>query len=124
MRKELKKIDQQSLRFCARIERFGTKTFKDHIDETILLKNVCRVDTKQQVTDHLWFTVGKTIGELNLQPGDVIEFDARVTGYEKGHSQSRTSDYKLSRPSKIVKVQNLANTQSPLLRFLHSHGTG
>lgn len=110
MRKELKEIDGTRLRFRAVVERFGTKVYRDYEDTTILLKNVTRVDTGLQVTDHIWFTVGKTIDNLDLKPGEIVEFDARVGNYSKGYVNHRQGiddrkiDYKLNRPTRFKRV--------------------
>lgn len=108
MRKELKKYNGKRLRFSATIERFGEKpAYRGFPIQTLLLKNVTLIDNKQMVTDHLWFTKGKSWDESKI--GDTIEFDARVTTYEKGYKGYRDDiydspieiDYKLERPTKI-----------------------
>jgi hypothetical protein len=89
MRKELITLNEQRMSFNTTIERFGKKTnYHGFSESTILFKNVCRVDTGKQVTDHIWFTVGKTIQILDLKPGDVVEFDARVGNYTLLRCQS------------------------------------
>jgi hypothetical protein len=111
MRKELKSIDGKRIRFRAVVERFGKKTnYHGYPESTILFKNVTRTDTSKQVTDHIWFTVGKTIEVLELQPGDIVEFDARVGDYVKGYVNNReyiddrTLDYKLNRPTRFERI--------------------
>jgi hypothetical protein len=111
MRKELKKLHGQRLRFRGVVEKFGTKAaFKGPPLPTILLKDVVLMTTGQIVTDHIWFTVGKTLDSLCLMPGDIVEFDARVEEYWKGYVNhrhfidERTLDYKLTRPTKFTKV--------------------
>lgn len=110
MRNELKKIDGQRMRFTARVERFGHKrAFRGPDIATVLLMDVKTQPEGKAVTDHLWFTRGKSWD--GIQPGDVIEFDARVSQYEKGYKghcldvyEPVTQDYRLERPTKIVKV--------------------
>ena len=58
------------------------------------------VDTGEVVTDHLWFTVGKTLKNLKLKEGDEITFYARVGTYRKGYID-KTTDYKLNYMTKI-----------------------
>jgi hypothetical protein len=108
MRKELKNLSGQRMRFCATVERLGHKNGYKGPVPTILLKDVRRVDTGEVVTDHLWFTVGKTLSVLS--PGDEVEFDARVASYEKGYKGYRedvycpvSKDYKLERPTKLTR---------------------
>ena len=116
MRKNLKNIEGERLRFKATVERFGKKTsFKGFPEDTILFKNVIRLDNNELATDHIWFTVGKTISSLNLNSGDVVEFDARVGDYVKGYVNyrefidERTVDYKLNRPTRF-KIIHKATT--------------
>ena len=112
MRKELKKYNGDRLRFSAIIERFGEKpAYRGFPIPTLLLKNVTLLDTNKVVTDHLWFTKGKSWE--NFKVGDTIEFDARVTTYEKGYKGYRDDvfdspieiDYKLERPTKITLLE-------------------
>jgi hypothetical protein len=111
MRKILKNQDGIRHRFKARVERFGTKTnYHGFPAPTLLLTDVRFASNNKPATDHIWFTVGKTIEKMELQPGDIIEFDARVGEYVKGYvnhrdwTDERTIDYKLNRPTRIVKV--------------------
>ena len=41
------------------------------------------------VTDHLWFDLTKGFESADLLPGDVVEFCARVSIYEKGYKGYR-----------------------------------
>ena len=57
------------------------------------------------LTNHIWFSVGKTIGKLKLIENEVIKFDARVSGYVKGYyKDGYSSDYKLNNISKIERI--------------------
>jgi hypothetical protein len=99
MREELGKHNGQRLRFHAVVDRFGSKKgFKGWPEKTLLLANIALVETGEVVTDHLWFTVRKTLDKLGLEPGSVVRFDARVTIYRKGYEKDQL-DYKLSRPT-------------------------
>jgi hypothetical protein len=60
--------------------------------------------------------VRKQLKELNLKPGDKIEFEARVAEYVKGYQGNRryvddrppvTVDYKLSHGTKFRKVGSM-----------------
>lgn len=108
MRKELKKLDGQRLRFRAKVERFGEKNGYMGTLPTILLTNVFELTSGQVVTDHLWFTRGKT---WQCEVGDIVEFDARVGSYEKGYKGYRKdvckevkTDYRLERPTKFCVI--------------------
>src|SRR5579864_7616323 len=91
MREELKRRVGKRGSFSARVERYGKRTSYGYEKETIL---VCDVRDEQgaEVTDHLWFTVGKQIKEMNLQPGEKIFFFARVAPYKKGYRGRREDD--------------------------------
>lgn len=110
MREELAKIDNIRAKFTGEFEKFGEKNNFWGSNKTILLKYIKNLDGKI-VTDHLWFMYTKNfqkLGELNT--GDIIEFEARVSPYEKGyisHRQfidERELDYKLNYPTKIKKI--------------------
>lgn len=103
MRTKLKAIGKETRnRYHATVGRMGIKSneFKGFPERTILLKNVVNVDTGEVVTDHLWFTVGKTLKNLKLKEGDEITFNARVGTYRKGYID-KTTDYKLNYMTKI-----------------------
>ena len=112
MRQNLKQIGEQDRHtFTATFVRFGTKRgFRGREVKTILLSNVQFFDN--EVTDHLWFTCGKQFEELNLVPGDTIEFDARVSSYIKGYrgyredvwDKSISKDWRLSFPTSVHKT--------------------
>lgn len=114
MRVELSKIDNIRDTFRGEFVRFGTKNgWKGVTVPTILLKNVILESDGRLMTDHLWFNATKGFLSIELQKGDLIRFDARVTRYKKGYRgynlekncRSPISyDYKLSRPTKIEKV--------------------
>lgn len=116
MRRELKKLNGERMRFVGTVERFGTKrAFRGPDIRTVLLTGVHReAEPDQLLTDHLWFTYTKTFTGLGLQPGDKISFDARVSLYEKGYSGRRAwetgeawsaTDYRLERPTKVVRLR-------------------
>lgn len=106
MRKKLKGLGLGTRhRFKGVFARFGIRNgYKGQI-ETVLLKNI--TFKGELITDHLWFDCGKQFKDLNLQPNDEIAFDARVNIYRRSdeyNSPSNLIDYKLSNPSKIVKI--------------------
>lgn len=125
MRDELAKRDGLRRRFQGCFVRFGTKSgYKGPPVKTILLKDIAEIASDKIVTDHLWFTMGKQFQRLNLKPGDVVRFNARVTEYVKGY-QGRCDDddafsvkpcerdFRLSNPTDIVKIP-----QNPSLKEL------
>ncbi len=104
MRTELQKIGKETRnRYKGTVERMGIKSnrFKNFPERTMLLKNVVDVSTGKEVTDHLWFTVGKTLSNLNLRAEDEISFNGRVGSYRKGH-KGKYKDFKLNNMSKVV----------------------
>lgn len=96
--------------FTATFIRFGFRDGYKGPVKTILLQDVL-LDGKI-VTDHLWFDLTKGFESADLLPGDVVEFCARVSIYEKGYKGYRNDvfdrpiekDYRLSRPTKIKKI--------------------
>ena len=104
MRTELQKIGKETRnRYKATVARMGIKSnrFKNFPERTILFKNVVDISTGKEITDHLWFTVGKTLSNLNLRAEDEISFNARVGSYRKGHKR-KYKDFKLNNISKVV----------------------
>lgn len=104
-------MKDQRLRFTATVERFGErKNFKGVPTPTILLKSIRLIGEDKILTDHLWFTKGKSWDGCNI--GSLIEFDARISEYTKGYKGHRedvtdspvTIDYKLTRPTNIVLI--------------------
>lgn len=114
MRKALKELGKEERhRFKGTVETFGSKNGYKHAEKTLCLKDIVLISTGEVVTDHLWFTVGKQMEELDIQIGDIVSFDARVDSYWKGYRGYRDDvwdkpvqkDYKLSRPTKL-KIEN------------------
>jgi hypothetical protein len=103
MRKELGKLMTTRMSFTAKVGRFGTKKNYHGFPEP----TICLCDVKDLngdiLTDHIWFTVGKTISKLNLSEDDIIKFDARVNSYRKGYYKD-DYDYKLNNISKIERL--------------------
>jgi hypothetical protein len=111
MRARLAAQKDERKTFRAQYSKIGKKkNYRGYSEDTILLTNIIDISTNEKITDHVWFTFSKSFDALNLQIGDVIEFDARIKGYKKGYVSKalginqRTSDYKLSHPTKIRKV--------------------
>jgi hypothetical protein len=107
-RPELAKLVGKRMRFSATFERYGTKrAYRGPDLITVLLKNIID-DQGRIVSDHLWFNLTTGFKYCGMTQGDVVSFDARVTGYEKGYFGHRMVedkpsgyDYKLSRPTKV-----------------------
>jgi hypothetical protein len=108
MRTTLKKLDQVRKKFRGVFQREGKKTnWHGYAEPTILLRDITD-EAGKAVTDHLWFSRTKSFDALGrMEPGDVIEFEARITSYRKGYVNrsikidQRSTDYKLSRPTKL-----------------------
>lgn len=97
MREELQKREGKRGKFSCTVQRFGSRTSGGYYKQTLLVTDV-RDELGNQVTDHLWFTVGKQIRDLNLQPGEQIEFVATVRPYRKGY-RGRRDDIEAPPPS-------------------------
>ena len=113
MRNELRYKAGQRETFTGIFVRLGKKrAFRGPDLKTVLLKEV-RDATGRTVTNHLWFNWTKGFERAwPLREGDVIQFDARVQRYTKGYQGRRENvyrpaetDYKLSRPTKIKRVE-------------------
>ena len=83
------------------------------LQDTILLTDVYKADTMEFMTDHLWFDFTIGLRDAKLQKGDRIQFEAKVETYERGYKgyydgtyPPITIDFKLSRPTNIVKLDS------------------
>jgi len=112
MRTELIKLEGIRTRFRGDFVRFGEKPdYKGGVLKTILLKDIRTITNSKILTDHLWFNQTKSFSNLELYYGDSLEFDGRCVKYLKGYNGMRkevyyylTTDYKISHPTKIVKL--------------------
>jgi len=111
MRKDLAVEKEKRKKFKAVFVRVGKKVnYTGYSQETILLKNIVDVEANRAVADHLWFSYTKGFEKILLTEGVMLEFEARVKEYKKGYVRkdininNRTTDYKLSNPTKIRKV--------------------
>src|SRR5208283_5656770 len=108
MRLKLAQYNGKRRRFEGTFERFGVKAGYKGPLKTLVLLNVVDVYTREEVCDHLWFTVGKQLDRLDLKEGELIRFYARVTQYLKGYvhrgEDNREVDYRLSYPTKFAKT--------------------
>ena len=103
MRQKLKEIGTETReRYKGTVGRCGIKYngFKGWPERTLLVNGVIDDCTGEIITDHIWFTVGKTLSELDLKSGDEITFNARVGTYRKGKHFNK-KDYKLNRLTQI-----------------------
>ena len=112
MRKELKDIENVRDTFIATYVREGIKNgWKGTEEPTVLLVDVIRKSDGKYMTDHLWLNLTKSFEKADLKEGDKVQFDARVKEYTKGYRGRREDvycpieyDYKLSYPTKVVKL--------------------
>ena len=112
-RDTLEEIEEFRGEFCGTFVRFGEKSGFNGPEITVLLKDVRDANGKL-MAGHLWFNLTKRFKELNMKPGDVISFHARVKCYVKGYhgwnEQKRFMnppryDYKLSHPTKVKRKE-------------------
>jgi hypothetical protein len=108
-REHLKNMLGERLLFKATVAEYSFRYFKDKKIPTILLKSITKANDDHVLADHLWFTLGKSWANLNI--GDVVQFEATVSEYEKGYKGVRKDifepirkDYKLTRPTKIKTI--------------------
>lgn len=110
MRYKLEKYLGTRITIVASVKRYGARV--DYVGnqiKTILLGGVKTLDG-DDLTDHIWFTCGKSFENLRLQIGDTIQFQAKPKRYMKGYVGRRDvddrpiqQDIKLCNPTKIVK---------------------
>ena len=111
MREELEQLEEMRATFTGTFVRTGVKNSCGYLKDTLLLADL-KDEAGKNVTDHLWFNLTKGFAALNLVPGDIVRFDARVKEYVKGYLGWRYDaddkpieiDYKLSHPTKLTKL--------------------
>ena len=104
MREKLKEINRVRARFRGTFEEFGYRTSGGYRKDMALLRNI--TDAKgNEMCEHIWLNLTKTVKALDLKRGDLIEFTARVRPYVKGYHDNRRMDYRLSNPTKFVKLR-------------------
>lgn len=115
MREKLKEINGTRARFRGRFEKFGQRSSYGYVKRMALLVNVTD-ERGREMTDHLWLNLCKQVERLDLKPGDIVEFDARVRPYTKGYYDNRQRDYRLSHPTNFTKL-GVHDTQGNGLLF-------
>jgi len=114
MRKALKELGDYRGTFTGVFARYGSKHgWRGAVVRTLLFTDVRHKG--HRVCDHLWMNETRGFSSLsNLQPGDEVQFDARIARYYKGYLGDRDYldpfdalelDFKLSRPTKISIVK-------------------
>lgn len=73
----LRSKEGQTVRVCARIERYGRNS------STYLLTDIENAADKSPLTDHVWVNIGKWAD--GFRQGDRIEFTADIEPYLKGY---------------------------------------
>lgn len=110
MREALAARNGQRLQVQATVVRLSMRIGWGVVREpTILLGPVATVDG-EPLCDHLWMPVGRRLAALDLQPGDMVRFSARVATYRRGlyrlpgEAAQFTIDYGLSYPTRCTVV--------------------
>jgi hypothetical protein len=93
------------------VER-GTRTSGGYVVHQLLFRDVRAVPTGEELTDHLWFAVGKWCE--HLVPGEKVRFDARVQTYIKGYHDDRRMDYRLARPTNVRRLREFTEENGQL----------
>lgn len=108
MRKVLRESLGDRKKFSGIFVRLGKKkNYQGYTEETVLIRSITDLEDGKVVADHLWFAYTKGFQQVSLEAGVRIEFEARVKKYAKGYRNTqskidnRTTDYKLSHPTKI-----------------------
>lgn len=127
MREALAKVEGQRHVYTATFERFGRARGYQGREVVTLLLAAVKNASGDEVTDHIWFKMGKQFERLGLKPGDKVKFKARSGPYEKGYKGHRdwgtedeggtSMDFKLSFPTEIEIVSDGISdaSQLPLL---------
>jgi hypothetical protein len=124
MRENLAAIHNKRATFRGTFVRFGQKRgYQGRVLKTVLLENIRDAKTGAVICDHVWMNLTKSFEALDLEAGDVVEFDGRSKPYIKGYRGYRDDedlppiekDYKLSHPTRVRKVGASAPVEMPSL---------
>ena len=100
------------------------------IGGSMLLESLYSIYDKQHITDYYFMNWNKTFSKANLEPGDVIEFEAaaRLNWYGKEYSPLNpyrviNPYYRLVYPTNIEKIGHIDNytpiTSKPLISLIN-----
>ena len=85
--------------FSGTFDRIGSKKGWLGPEQTLLVKNVRNAEG-QVVVGQVWLKFTEEFAALDLCPGDVVDFDARVNESSSGPSKG---GFRLSHPSNVFK---------------------
>lgn len=112
-RKNLKSLDNQKrYTFTGTFVRTGfkhTRNYRgvEYCQPTLMLKDVKIKNHGKFLADHLWLNYSKNFLKLGrLTQGNQIQFDGRINIYEKKYYMQHQTDYKISRPTKVQRIDN------------------
>ena len=97
--------NQESHHYLAEFAGYGSKETNgktERVKKTVILKNIMD-DQYQEVSKHMWMTETNKFTKLNIEPGDIISFDATVRGYKR---MKGTSDYGFRRVTNLKKIKS------------------
>lgn len=95
---EIAKLHEQRLRFRAKVQEI------EYGGSHIRISNITVVETGLEVCEYMRLRYGKHFQRLELNEGDVVEFDARVVMRMYYGRPMKNIRYKLDKPTKCVKV--------------------
>jgi len=101
-REALKKLLGQTVCVTAVFEKEGSKRCKHSratSKETVVIKNIRDIESREILAGHLWFNKGNTWKKLKLRKGDMIELTARCKEYRKGYWGPSALRRRLNPPS-------------------------
>jgi hypothetical protein len=118
LREKLQAIDGKRARYRAVFDHFHSRTSHGFEVKSLIVRDVTDA-AGNPVCDHLWFRRGKQFNDLQLQPGDRIEFEARADSYRKGYIEKQL-DYCLKNPTKVCRLATPNSMTANLPLFAHA----
>jgi len=85
MRKSLRDIEGEELRFLAHFSRMGSFDSCGESVKTLCLESVRVVEGGVVIADHLWFRLAGAEWPEDLARGDLLLFRACAVKYERGY---------------------------------------
>ena len=110
MNELLKKLAGQRAGFRGTVYDFGSMPHYGGEEQRTVILNEVHDQDGQYIGSKYWLPIGKSLAALSLQKGDIIEFEAKVTPYQRpayednGNPYATMLDYKFTYPTKMRKI--------------------
>lgn len=116
VKEKTKKVDlpADKVHFTAKIKQFAMtyNPFTEENDEVVILETVNIIEPPLEL-EYAWCSHSKTLKKLELAPGELLEFDGKITAKKLSKGKDVSEEfifdsaviYKINNPSKILRLE-------------------